>query len=99
MLKSCLAVVLLLSISAVTNALHFYLDAGQRRCFIEELPANTVAEGICYMSFSTLPLTQLCIGNYRGLEWSQGERIYKVNPELGIVVEVEVCPDPNQSVH
>ncbi|KAF8325928.1 emp24/gp25L/p24 family/GOLD-domain-containing protein [Amanita rubescens] len=72
MLKSCVAVGLLFSIFAVTNALHFYLDAGQRRCFIEELPANTVAEG-----------------NYRGLEWSQGERIYKVNPELGIVVEVE----------
>lgn len=42
---------------------------------------------------------QLYTGNYRGLEWSQGERIYKVNPELGIVVEVEVRPDPNQYVH
>jgi hypothetical protein len=38
----------------------------------------------------------LYAGNYRGLEWSQGERIYKVNPELGIVVEVEVCPCSNQ---
>ena len=51
MLKSYLAVVLLFFISAVTNALHFYLDAGQRRCFIEELPANTVAEGIYYVFF------------------------------------------------
>ena len=28
-----------------TNALHFYLDASERRCFIEELPTDTVVEG------------------------------------------------------
>jgi hypothetical protein len=27
------------------NALHFYLDANQQRCFIEELPTDTVVEG------------------------------------------------------
>ncbi|KAF8909424.1 emp24/gp25L/p24 family/GOLD-domain-containing protein [Gymnopilus junonius] len=27
------------------NALHFYLDANQKRCFIEELPTDTVVEG------------------------------------------------------
>jgi p24 family protein alpha len=31
--------------SATTNALHFYLDANQKRCFIEELPTDTVVEG------------------------------------------------------
>ncbi|KAH9989858.1 emp24/gp25L/p24 family/GOLD-domain-containing protein [Russula vinacea] len=31
-------------ISAV-NALHFYLDANEKRCFIEELPTDTVVEG------------------------------------------------------
>jgi hypothetical protein len=34
--------------SATTNALHFYLDANQKRCFIEELPTNTVVEGAPY---------------------------------------------------
>ncbi|KAK2463716.1 hypothetical protein APHAL10511_004467 [Amanita phalloides] len=72
MLKSWLAFIILVHVSVLTNALHFYLDAGQRRCFIEELPADTVVEG-----------------NYRGHEWSQGERMYKENRELGIVVEVE----------
>ena len=39
-LLSCL----FLFISAA-NALHFYLDADEKRCFIEELPTDTVVEG------------------------------------------------------
>ncbi|KAJ7180483.1 membrane protein [Mycena filopes] len=35
---------LLLS-TVVSNALHFYLDANEKRCFIEELPTDTVVEG------------------------------------------------------
>ncbi|KAJ3564102.1 hypothetical protein NP233_g8517 [Leucocoprinus birnbaumii] len=38
-----LAVVLAIAVTA--NALHFYLDANQKRCFIEELPTDTVVEG------------------------------------------------------
>jgi len=30
---------------ATVNALHFYLDANEKRCFIEELPTDTVVEG------------------------------------------------------
>lgn len=26
-------------------ALHFYLDADEKRCFVEELPSDTVVEG------------------------------------------------------
>lgn len=29
------------------NALHFYLDANEKRCFVEELPSDTVVEGTC----------------------------------------------------
>lgn len=35
----------LLSLAAFTNALHFYLDTNERRCFIEELPTDTIVEG------------------------------------------------------
>ncbi|KIO26494.1 hypothetical protein M407DRAFT_243705 [Tulasnella calospora MUT 4182] len=41
--RSLLALLLAFGLSA--NALHFYLDAGERRCFIEELPSDTVVEG------------------------------------------------------
>lgn len=46
MLPALSALLLLLLGSATTNALHFYLDANQKRCFIEELPTDTVVEGI-----------------------------------------------------
>ncbi|KAG9223784.1 hypothetical protein CCMSSC00406_0004875 [Pleurotus cornucopiae] len=36
---------LFLFFCATVNALHFYLDANERRCFIEELPTDTVVEG------------------------------------------------------
>jgi len=35
----------LLCLVTYANALHFYLDANQKRCFIEELPSDTVVEG------------------------------------------------------
>jgi hypothetical protein len=36
----------LLALAASARALHFYLDAHQHRCFIEELPTDTVVEGL-----------------------------------------------------
>lgn len=30
------------------NALHFYLDSNEKRCFIEELPTDTIVEGISF---------------------------------------------------
>jgi len=34
-----------LSFFTFVNGLHFYLDANQKRCFIEEIPTDTVVEG------------------------------------------------------
>ncbi|KAL1676657.1 emp24/gp25L/p24 family/GOLD-domain-containing protein [Schizophyllum commune] len=36
---------LLLNAALSVHAVHFYLDANEKRCFIEELPSNTVVEG------------------------------------------------------
>jgi len=35
----------LLFLASAVNALHFYLDANEKRCFIEEIPSDTVVEG------------------------------------------------------
>jgi len=35
----------LLILASAAHALHFYLDANEKRCFIEELPSDTVVEG------------------------------------------------------
>ncbi|PIL25016.1 hypothetical protein GSI_12904 [Ganoderma sinense ZZ0214-1] len=40
-----LSLCLLLVFVAAANALHFYLDTDEKRCFIEELPSETVVEG------------------------------------------------------
>ncbi|KAJ7281835.1 emp24/gp25L/p24 family/GOLD-domain-containing protein [Mycena rebaudengoi] len=60
---------------ACTNALHFYLDANEKRCFIEEIPTDTVVE--------------VLQGHYRALEWSEAEKAYTEDPNLGIWVEVD----------
>lgn len=36
---------LLLALGTSVRALHFYLDADEKRCFVEELPTDTVVEG------------------------------------------------------
>jgi hypothetical protein len=54
MRRTWLASLLLLAGSA-TNALHFYLDANQKRCFIEELPTDTVVEGILFPTSFCFP--------------------------------------------
>ncbi|KAF8892103.1 emp24/gp25L/p24 family/GOLD-domain-containing protein [Infundibulicybe gibba] len=73
-----LSIVGFLGLVSAAHALHFYLDANQKRCFIEEVPSDTVVEG-----------------HYTALEWGEGEQKYRVNPELGIVVEIE----ENESNH
>jgi len=67
----CLLLCSLFFFTSAVNALHFYLDANEKRCFIEELPTDTVVEG-----------------HYRALEWNDQEQLYKINEELGILVQV-----------
>lgn len=44
--QTCLRpIYLLFLLVASANALHFYLDTNEKRCFIEELPTDTVVEG------------------------------------------------------
>lgn len=86
------ALFLLLSFISTINALHFYLDANQKRCFIEELPTDTVVEGLLYfvLLLSSVVNYSLLPGRYRALEWSEEREQYVGNSELGIVVDVHV---------
>jgi hypothetical protein len=43
-----LSLVVLLGLSQFTNALYFYLNAGENRCFLEELPKDTIVVGTSY---------------------------------------------------
>ena len=39
------ALALLFAFATCSNALHFYLEVDEKRCFVEELPSDTVVEG------------------------------------------------------
>jgi len=85
------ALILILSFISSINALHFYLDANQKRCFIEELPTDTVVEGAVQRHIDVLNgIDMLCVGHYRALEWAEDQQKYIENHELGIIVEVQV---------
>ncbi len=43
--RQFLALWLLSLFVGAANALHFYLDADEKRCFLEEVPSETVVEG------------------------------------------------------
>jgi hypothetical protein len=45
MLRPLLTLLTLLVLASAVHALHFYLDANEKRCFIEEIPTDTVVEG------------------------------------------------------
>ncbi|KAI5992581.1 emp24/gp25L/p24 family/GOLD-domain-containing protein [Pisolithus orientalis] len=72
MLASRVGAAVFLLLVTTVNGLHFYLDANEKRCFIEELPSDTAVEG-----------------HYKALEWNDQAREYVLQPELGILVEVE----------
>jgi len=45
MLRAWCSLALLFLFATTSSALHFYLDLDEKRCFIEELPTDTVVEG------------------------------------------------------
>lgn len=91
--RTTLFIALLFSLA---NALHFYLDANEKRCFIEELPSDTVVEGKsrsvlpCAFSFVASLTFYFSIGTYRALEWNEKSQLYENRTELGIQVDVVV---------
>ena len=57
-LSSLLAFLTILSLSLPANALYFYMDGQQTRCFFEDLPKDTLVVGM-YIPTIYLPPAQL----------------------------------------
>jgi len=72
------------------GALHFYLDAGEKRCFIEELPTDTIVEGMSSNAVISVLIEGFFLGHYRALQWDDKTQKYEANSDLGIQVNVEV---------
>ncbi|GAA5849506.1 hypothetical protein JCM8547_000478 [Rhodosporidiobolus lusitaniae] len=75
-MRSAVALALLLLVFGQSvHALYFYLGAGESRCFLEELPKDTIV-----------------VGHYKAEEWSEPNKRWGMNDQLGvqiIVAEVE----------
>lgn len=90
---------ILLLLLPLTNALHFYLDANEQKCFMEELPIDTIVEGQTALPSlplslaSSLKLTSVSLaqtGHYTALEWSEMNEDFKANNDVGVQVTVTV---------
>jgi hypothetical protein len=92
---------LALLFAAASNVvgLHFYLDSNEERCFIEELPAATIVEGMSWQYSSTLKQLNASLGHYKALEWDPQTRNYVKNEEVGMNIEILVrcrgCSPPS----
>ncbi len=78
-----------------TRALHFYIQANEERCFLEELPSDTIVEGIFPRVIPLLRFVQVLIwewdtAHYKALEWVEDSQSWFVNEAMGIQVQVEV---------
>lgn len=89
MLRAWCSLALLFLFATTSSALHFYLDLSEKRCFIEELPTDTVVEGCTLTSELCPPKLMKNIGHYRAQEWHEEEQQYKLNPSLGILINVD----------
>jgi hypothetical protein len=79
---------------APSNALYFYLHSGEEKCFIEELPKDTLVVGMFSVRerFSTPPNTNTTLpGHYKGLQWDGTANAYTQNP-AGLPVMVRAIP-------
>lgn len=81
---------------ADVQALHFYFESNEKRCFLEELPSDTIVEGQ-YRSavrFQAQHRSQGAVltrlGHYKALMWNENTKGWEVNPAMGIHVSVEV---------
>lgn len=82
--------------------MHFYFDTDETRCFLEELPSDTIVEGKLasgrkgHLSFCWLGLavweheTDPLLGHYSCLLWDEATSRYVDESEIGIHVEVQV---------
>lgn len=96
---------LLIWAPCLCNALYFYLEAGENRCFLEELPKDTIVVGELAGAVARVtrrrrgpdhapPRLHLRVcslaGHYKAEEWQESTKSYIVNDQLGIQIVVAV---------
>lgn len=59
-----LLIVTLFLLAQTSNALYFYLEGSEKKCFLEELPKETMVTGICPKDLGSSRATGLMAGDY-----------------------------------
>ncbi|CAG8436880.1 7619_t:CDS:2 [Ambispora gerdemannii] len=67
-----LVIIIAFLLSYKASALYFYLEGTEQKCFIEELPKDT-----------------LVVGSYKAEQWSEDQKAFHENPEVGIQITVD----------
>jgi hypothetical protein len=94
-----LAAAVLLFLAVVTvnvQGFHFYLEGSEQKCFIEELPKDTLVVGLLHcLGMGPIPGRRLTSayyfpGHYKAEHYSEQLKQYAENPSVGIQIIVEV---------
>ena len=72
-----------------TYALYFYLEGSQMRCFLEDLPKDTLVVG-AFLGSCLVDRTNPCAGNFKAEEWNSETNAYTINPNMGLKITVDV---------
>jgi len=85
-MRRFLLLALLYTLLSPASCLYFYLEGSQTRCFLEDLPKDTLVLGTALSSII------LISGQFRAEEWNAESNQYVVNPNVGIKITVDVSP-------
>jgi len=91
-MRSGFVVILLLSVLSFCSAVYFQLEEGQTKCFLEEVPRDTLIVG----KYSAEEI--VATGNYQAYPPAQGEetafgiRVTVNDPEGGVILQRDMKP-------
>ncbi|CAG8446900.1 16819_t:CDS:2 [Acaulospora morrowiae] len=82
--------------------LYFYLEGSEQKCFIDELPRDTLVVGEYTEFYTPYPGAESrnywrC--TYKAEEWSETQQQFVENPQLGIQITVEELPQGHRIIN
>lgn len=66
-------------------SLYFYLEGSQIRCFLEDLPKDTLVVG-----YPLTPSISNKLGHFRAEEWDSETNSYTTQSKMGLKITVDV---------
>ena len=97
-----LTLLLFVSFFLPLNALHFYVNGNQPKCFYEELPKDTLVVGQssprCSRKLSRKLLLKFDLGYYEAHQLNPQTRQFELDPNMGVTIIVEETFDNDHRI-